>query len=43
MGKLAFLYNKQVREYLHRLRVAGLDREPRLKIPQELPAFELAA
>jgi hypothetical protein len=42
-ARLAFLYNKQVREYLHRLRIAGLDRVPRLKIPQELPSLELAA
>jgi hypothetical protein len=43
MARLAFLYNKQVREYLHRLKVAGLDRQPRMKIPLELPAIALAA
>jgi hypothetical protein len=43
MARLAFLYNKQVREYLLRLKVAGLDRQPRMKIPLELPAIDLAA
>jgi hypothetical protein len=43
MARLAFLYNKQVREYLHRLKVAGLDRVPRMRIPAELPAIAQAA
>ncbi len=43
MARLAFLYEKQIKEYLHRLKVAGLDREPRMKIPKELPKIELAA
>jgi hypothetical protein len=43
LAKLAFLYNKQVMEYLHRLKVAGLERESRMKIPQELPALAIAA
>ena len=37
MLRLAFLHQKQVREYLHRLKVAGLDRSSRLKMPLELP------
>ncbi len=37
MMRTAFLHQKQVREYLHRLRVAGLDRSTRVKIPLELP------
>ena len=37
MMRTAFLYQKQVREYLHRLHVAGLDREARCKMPLELP------
>ena len=28
---------KQVREYLHRLKVAGLDRGERCRMPMELP------
>ena len=43
LARLAFLYNKQVKEYLHRLKVAGLERESRMKIPQELPALAIAA
>jgi len=38
MEKLGYLYTKQVREYLHRLKVAGLDRSSRIAIPVELPA-----
>lgn len=38
MIKLAYLYTKQIREYVHRLKVAGLDRSSRLAIPMELPA-----
>jgi len=37
MLRTAFLHQKQVREYLHRLKVAGLDRTERCKIPMELP------
>jgi hypothetical protein len=37
MMKAAFLFRKQVTEYLHRLKVAGLDRTNRCKIPLELP------
>jgi hypothetical protein len=43
MAKLAFLYNKQVKEYVQRLKIAGLEREGRLTIPFELPALGLAA
>lgn len=43
MARMAFIYEKQVREYLQRLRVAGLDREPRLTIPKEIPLEDLAA
>jgi hypothetical protein len=37
MNRTVFLHQKQVREYLHRLEVAGLDRSERCEIPQELP------
>jgi hypothetical protein len=37
MLRMGFLHQKQVREYLHRLKVAGLDRSTRCKIPMELP------
>ena len=37
MGKLSFLYAKQIREYLHRLKMAGIDRSSRMKIPMDLP------
>jgi hypothetical protein len=40
---MAFIYSKQVREYLRRLEIAGLDREPRLTIPKEIPIEALAA
>jgi len=36
-AKLGYLYTKQVKEYLHRLKVAGLDRSSRIAIPVELP------
>ncbi|RIL06178.1 MAG: hypothetical protein DCC71_07740 [Proteobacteria bacterium] len=39
MTRLAFLYNKQITEYLQRLKIAGIDRLPRMKIPAELPAL----
>ena len=35
--KTGFLFQKQVREYLHRLKVAGLDRGERCRLPLELP------
>jgi hypothetical protein len=41
MRKLAFLYDKQVKEYLARLRVAGLERASRLTIPMALPFDDL--
>jgi len=37
MMKTGFLFQKQVREYLHRLKVAGLDRGERCRLPLELP------
>jgi hypothetical protein len=37
MTKLRFLFKKQIDEYLHRLKVAGIDRSRRLAIPMELP------
>ncbi len=43
MARMAFIYEKQVQEYLRRLQIAGLDREPRLTIPKQLPLEELAA
>lgn len=43
MARMAFIYEKQVREYLSRLQIAGLDREPRLTIPKSIPFEELAA
>ena len=42
-ARMAFIYSKQVREYLRRLQIAGLDRESRLTIPKEIPFEELAA
>jgi hypothetical protein len=41
MKRLGFLYNKQVGEYLRRLDIAGLDRRPRLQIPEQLPLAAL--
>jgi len=43
LSRMAFIYGKQVKEYLRRLEVAGLDREPRMTIPKEIPWEELAA
>jgi len=43
MSRMAFIYAKQVKEYVRRLQVAGLDRESRLTIPKEIPFAELAA
>jgi hypothetical protein len=37
MMRMGFLHQKQVREYLHRLKVAGLDRTQRCRIPLEFP------
>jgi hypothetical protein len=37
MLRMGYLYTKQIREYLHRLKVAGLDRSSRLRIPYEVP------
>jgi hypothetical protein len=31
------LFQKHVREYLHRLKVAGLERSERYRLPLELP------
>jgi hypothetical protein len=43
MARMAFIYRKQIQEYLNRLRVAGVDRSSRLTIPLEIPVEELAA
>jgi hypothetical protein len=43
MARMAFIYNKQVKEYLNRMRIAGLDRSSRITIPLEIPVEELAA
>jgi hypothetical protein len=43
MARMAFIYRKQVSEYLRRLKVAGLDRSSRITIPLEIPDFGLAA
>ncbi len=43
MARMAFIYRKQVKEYLKRLEIAGIDRMPRLTIPLEIPFDELAA
>ncbi|MDP6980402.1 MAG: ferritin-like domain-containing protein [Myxococcota bacterium] len=42
-ARMAFIYEKQVKEYLNRLKVAGLDRESRLTIPKEIPFDDIAA
>jgi len=41
MRRLAFLYDKQISEYLKRLEIARLDRGPRMRIPRELPLAHL--
>ena len=41
--RMAFIYAKQVKEYMSRLRVAGLDRTSRITIPLEIPDLGLAA
>jgi hypothetical protein len=43
MQRMSFVYAKQIREYLNRLKVAGLERESRLTIPQEIPFDDRAA
>ena len=43
MARMAFIYAKQIKEYLNRLKVAGIDRAPRLTIPTEIPQDILAA
>ncbi len=43
MTRMAFIYQKQVQEYLQRLKVAGIDRRDRLSIPTEIPYAEMAA
>jgi hypothetical protein len=43
MARMAFIYRKQVSEYLRRLKVAGLDRSSRITIPLEIPDLGLAA
>lgn len=43
MARMGFIYSKQVKEYLGRMRIAGLDRESRITIPLEIPIEELAA
>ncbi len=43
MARMAFIYAKQIKEYLNRLKVAGIDRASRLTIPLEIPQDILAA
>jgi hypothetical protein len=43
LARMAFIYSKQIKEYLRRLKVAGLDRESRLSIPTEIPYEAIAA
>jgi hypothetical protein len=43
LARMAFIYSKQIKEYLGRLKVAGLDRESRLSIPTEIPYDAIAA
>lgn len=43
LARMAFIYKKQVKEYLSRLKVAGLDRRSRITIPLEIPDLGLAA
>ena len=43
MARMAFIYQKQVKEYLSRLKIAGLDRESRVTIPLEIPDLGIAA
>ncbi len=43
MARMAFIYRKQIAEYLNRLKITGLDRSSRITIPLEIPADLLAA
>jgi hypothetical protein len=43
MERMAFIYKKQVSEYLSRLRVAGVDRSSRITIPLEIPDLKAVA
>ena len=43
MARMGFIYRKQVKEYLNRVQIAGLDRSSRITIPLEIPIDELAA
>jgi hypothetical protein len=43
LSRMGFIYRKQVKEYLNRMKVAGLDRSSRITIPLEVPAEKLAA
>jgi hypothetical protein len=43
MARMGFIYRKQVKEYLNRIKIAGLDRSSRITIPLEIPVEELAA
>ena len=43
MARMAFIYAKQVKEYMSRLKVAGLDRSSKITIPLEIPDLGIAA
>lgn len=43
ISRMAFVYARQVREYLRRLKVAGVDRQSRISIPLELPLGRMDA
>ena len=43
LERMGFLYEKQVKEYMSRLKVAGLDRSSRITIPRQLPDLGMAA
>jgi hypothetical protein len=43
MSRMAFIYRKQVKEYLNRMHIAGLDRSSRITIPLEIPIDLIAA
>ncbi|MBI5505190.1 MAG: ferritin-like domain-containing protein [Deltaproteobacteria bacterium] len=43
LSQVAFVYARQVREYLRRLKVAGVDRQSRIRIPVELPLGRVGA
>ena len=38
LPRLAAIHQRQVREYLHRLEMAGIDRSTRCRIPRQLPS-----